>query len=304
MPVKTISIVIVSFNVVELLRECLQSVVDARLDADLDLWVVDNASQDGSVQMVKKDFPFVKLVVNTANVGFAAAANQALAQAKGDFLLLLNPDARLAPDSVPRMIDLLEQRPDVGIVGGAIVNRDGSIDPASRRGLPRPAAMAAKALGLDRLFPNIHFLACYNLRWLPLKQEAEVVAVSGGFMMIRRAVVEAIGLLDERFFLYFEDGDYCVRAAEAGWKVWYNPRARVLHEKHASSRHSPEGARLALYRSYLAYCDKHWPGRPLQRALVRFLVLVHSGFNRCVFHSRSSGATLSDENKGQDSRLR
>jgi len=282
----SVTIVIVSYKVRDLLRQCLESVFAGDDGLELEAWVVDNDSGDGSAEMVRNQFPQVRLIVNADNVGFAAAVNQVLRQASGEFVLLLNPDAELTPGSLAELVGCLERRPEIGIAGGAIVNHDGSVDPASRRGLPRPFAMVAKALGLDTLFPNIHFLACYNLRWLPLEQEAKVVAVSGSFMMIRRAVVQAIGLLDERFFLYFEDGDYCVRAAEAGWKVWYNPRARVLHEKRASSRHNPDGARLALYRSYLAYCDKHWPGSQLRRMLIRFLVLIHSRFDWRVLSPR------------------
>jgi GT2 family glycosyltransferase len=284
----TISVVIVSYKVRNLLRKCLRSVFASETNFLLEVWVVDNDSGDGSAELVQTEFPQVRLIANTENKGFAVAANQALRQARGEFLLLLNPDAELMEHSLAELVDCLERNPDVGVVGGAIVNPDGAIDPASHRGLPLPSAMVAKALGLDRLFPNNRLLAQYNLRWLPLDQEAEVVAVSGSFMVIRQAVVEAIGLLDERFFLYFEDGDYCVRARDAGWKVWYDPRASVRHEKHASSRHSPAQARLALYRSYLAYCDKHWPNWRLKRVFVRLLVYVHSGFDRRVFLPRTT----------------
>ncbi|MGH9862838.1 MAG: glycosyltransferase family 2 protein [Candidatus Acidiferrales bacterium] len=274
-----LSVIIVSYNVREYLRECLQSVFGRTDGLTVEVWVVDNASRDGSTAMVQTEFPQVRLITNRANLGFARAANQVLREAKGDYVLLLNPDARLLDNSLAALVNFLEQKSEVGVVGGAVFNPDCSLDPACHRGLPTPLAMAAKALGLDRLMPSNRTLAQCNMLWLPPDQEAEVISVSGGFLMTRRKVLESIGLLDERFFLYYEDSDFCDRAREAGWKVIFYPEAKVVHHKGASSRNNPRLARLVFCRSYLAYYDKHLARGRLKRWLVHFLVCLYSGFD-------------------------
>ncbi len=280
-----VSVVIVSHNTQDLLETCLEALYENNRDLSLDVWVVDNASADDSVEIVRRRFPNANLVVNSANHGFARAANQALAQAQGDFLALLNPDSRLIGNSLLEMVRFLKESPQVGIVGGAVTNADGTVDPASHRGLLTPFSVFAKAVGLDRLFPRSRTLAQYNMRWLRPTERAEVRSVSGSFLMIRREALEVIGLLDERFFLYAEDHDWCMRAGAAGWKVFFLPQAGTIHRKGASTRQHPEMTRLAFHQSFLEYYKKHWSRLDggLKRWLVYLLVYIHSGFDRRIF---------------------
>ncbi len=294
------AVIIVSYNVRDYLRECLQSVFGSAEGLTVEVWVVDNASRDGSAAMVESEFPPVRLITNPANLGFAQAANQALRQATGDYVLLVNPDARLLDNSLATLVNFLEQKNQVGVVGGAVFNPDGSLDPACHRGWPTPLAMASKALGLDRLFPRNRTLAQCNMLWLPPKQEAEVISVSGSFMVIRRKALEAIGALDERFFLYYEDSDFCDRAREAGWKVVFYPGAKVVHHKGASSKNNPGLARLLFYRSYLSYYDKHLAPQSsgFTRGLVHFLVYLYSGFDSRLKAPAEEFAQLIQDDRG------
>lgn len=295
----TVSVVIVTYKVRDYLRDCLRSVFANLSGLSLEVWVVDNNSRDSTPAMVEKEFPAVRLIVNPTNTGFARAANQALAQARGRFLLLLNPDAALVGDSLSLMVSCLQQHPEVGVVGGAVHFPDGRLDPACHRGLPTPFAMLAKALGLARLFPRNRRLAAYNMLWLDPNQEAQVEAVSGSCLMVRRDMLEKIGLLDERFFLYIEDVDLCVRASAAGWQVLYFPKASITHRKGASSCQVQDLARLALHHSYLAYYHKHWGrSRPaLFRWFTHAMVYVHSGFDRRLLASPADALRFFQETR-------
>jgi GT2 family glycosyltransferase len=283
--VATVSVVIVSYNVREHLRESLQSVYAGKEHQSVEVWVVDNASHDGSSDMVRREFPEVRLIENLQNFGLARAANQAIEQSSGEFIVLLNPDARLVGNGLNAMVAFLKEHPDVGIVGGAVLNPDGTRDLASHRGRMTPFAMVAKAIGLDRLCLRSLVLAQYNMRCLLADEDADVVAVSGSFLTIRRQVIRQIGLMDERFFMYWEDYDWCLRAGAAGWGVCYCPRAQVMHEKGASSRQDPSKARLFFYQSYLVLYEKQWAKADflLKRWLVSFLVFAHSGFDTRLF---------------------
>ncbi|OGE91077.1 MAG: hypothetical protein A3A83_01020 [Candidatus Doudnabacteria bacterium RIFCSPLOWO2_01_FULL_48_57] len=255
-----LSVVIVSFNTKEKLRECLRSVFGSVTKYSFEVLVVDNNSRDGSAGAVAAEFPNMKLIRNSDNVGYSKANNQALRLAQGSFFLLLNSDVEVAPDSFDKMISYMDNEKAVGIVGCRVIKSDGSFDKAARRSFPDLANSLRHFLGLS---------SDYNLD-LPEDKIAEVDSVMGAFLMIRREVVDKIGLLDEAFFMYGEDLDWCFRAKQAGYKVVYNPATTVVHHKGSSSRKLPKKALYEFHRAMFIFYDKHYA--PLHGPIVNYLV--------------------------------
>lgn len=253
----TLSVIIVSYNVADLLRGCLRSVFASR-DVDQEVWVVDNCSSDGSAAMVAREYPQARLLESPRNGGYAYANNLALCQAQGDYLLLLNPDTVLPPDALVEMVAFMQKRPDVGMAGPKLVREDGSLDLACRRSFPSPAVSLYRMIGLSKRFPRSRRFGRYNLTYLDPDQEAEVDSVVGAFMMVRRQAVGQVGLLDEAFFLYGEDLDWAMRVKKAGWKIVYNPRVVVLHRKAGSSTGDIRRATTEFYRSMVIFYKKHY----------------------------------------------
>ncbi len=266
----TVSVIIVSYNVVDLLRGCLRSVYASR-GIEQEVWVVDNCSSDGSAAVVAWEYPQAYLLESPKNGGYAYANNLALARAQGDYLLLLNPDTVLPPDALAEMVEFMERRPEVGMAGPKLVREDGSLDLACRRSFPSPAVSFYRMVGLSQRFPRSPRLGRYNLTYLDPDQEAEVDSVVGAFMMVRRQALEQVGLLDESFFLYGEDLDWAIRIKRAGWKVMYNPRVVVLHRKASSSSGDIRRATAEFYRSMLIFYKKHYA--PQTIAPVNWLIM-------------------------------
>lgn len=271
------SIVVVSYNSEKFLRESLRSIFEQTAGVSYEIWVVDNASRDRTLELVRSQFPQVHLIANDENLGFSRACNQAIVHSTGEYILLLNPDTVILDNAIGRLIACMEARPDVGMAGGMVLNSDGTLQAACRRGMPTPWAMLCKATGLDRMFPWSRSMAQYNLRWLPWDQETDVVSISGSFQMARRSVIERIGLLDEAIFMYGEDIDWCLRTREAGWRVVYFPGARIIHYKGRSSKKEIARARSEFYRSYLYLYEKWFAkkGNFLGRWLVSTMVATH-----------------------------
>ncbi len=262
-----LAVIIVNYNTSALLRDCLRSVF-ASSGLKLAVCVVDNASSDDSVAMVRDQFPQVHLIANRENVGYPAANNQGLrwfgfgpsAEARDDvspFALLLNPDTVLPPDALARMLAFMAAHPTAGVVGPKLVRLDGSLDKACRRSFPTPATSLFHLLKLDRLFPHSPRFARYDLSYLDPNVTTRVDAVVGAFMLVRREAIQAAGLLDEAFFMYGEDLDWAKRITDAGWEVWYYPEVTVLHIKEAASRHSYR-ARVEFYRALNIFYEKHY----------------------------------------------
>jgi len=224
-----LSIIIVSWNTVDLLRACLKSIKEevGRLkEIVVEVVVVDNASTDGSSEMVKKDFPRVKLIQNEKNLGFATAVNQGLRQTQGEARLLLNSDTRLTKGSLGKLLEF-EKEVGPAIIGARLINPDSSVQPSVFHLPSIKRAVLEYWLGKKGYFS----------KYAPAGSESqEVEAVSGGAMLISWKIIEKIGLLDERYFMYFEDLDYCRRARKAGFKVYYLPTAEIIHEHGASGR--------------------------------------------------------------------
>lgn len=271
-----LSVVIVNFNTGQLLGECLASVRCFAGDVDLEVLVVDNASTDGSMGVLR-EHPEVQGLRNEANVGFARAVNQALAVAKGRFVLLLNPDTRIESPVFRQLLAFAEAHPGAGIVGPRLVNPDGTLQTSAYR-FPTLVQAAGTILGLKRLVP-MNWLRARAGRWLGRwfgqldahRTPRQVDLVTGACMLVRRQVLDAIGGLDPRFFLYFEEKDYCLRARRAGFGTYFDPSAEVVHVIGGSSRSDPRITVVERCRSMRQYHDKH--GSPATRLVLRGLFL-------------------------------
>jgi N-acetylglucosaminyl-diphospho-decaprenol L-rhamnosyltransferase len=278
-----LAIIIVNFNTRDFLRNCLTSIYNSRGGFTFEVCVVDNASSDGSVDMVLDEFSQAQLIQSPVNGGFAYANNLGLraygfdkvaesAQIASDsslflvpknlsdtpsFVLLLNPDTVLPPEGLAMMLEFMDKHPDAGVAGPKLVLEDGSLDLACRRSFPTPQVALYRMVGLSKLFPrHVHF-GRYNLTYLNPDQVAEVDSVVGAFMLVRCEAIQQVGLLDEDFFMYGEDLDWSYRITQAGWKVYYNPAVTVLHVKRAASRHSSRAAR-EFYRAMRIFYAKHY----------------------------------------------
>jgi GT2 family glycosyltransferase len=263
-----LGIVIVNYNVRDLLRESLASLFEGGEDLTMEVCVVDNASQDGSADMVASEYPQVRLI-RTENRGYAVGNNLGLktlgfTSDKGDgstqprYALLLNPDTVMPPSALANMVTFMEEHPEAGVAGPRLVRQDGSLDKACRRSFPTPEIAAYRMLGLSKLFPRSQRFGRYNVTYLPPDMTSQVDSVVGAFMLIRDQVLAQVGLLDERFFMYAEDLDFCYRAKELGWQVWYNADVTVLHYKGQSSRQRSHFANVQFYRTMRLFHDKHF----------------------------------------------
>jgi GT2 family glycosyltransferase len=265
-----LSIVVVSFNVKELLRDCLTSIDAARGDLSIELFVVDNASDDGSADMVAREFPTAHLIRNADNRGFSTANNQALRLARGRYSLLLNPDTWLPPNALAESVRFMEENPDIGAMGPRLLMGDGRLDLACRRSFPSPEVAFYRLSGLAKLFPNNPRFAAYNLRDHDETEPLDVDSVCGAFMLVRREAIDQVGLLDEAFGMYGEDLDWAYRLKQAGWRVRYQPTITVKHYKGQSSRRRPWRALWWFYDAMHIFYRKHYePNRPrLMNAVV------------------------------------
>ncbi|HEY7752021.1 MAG TPA: glycosyltransferase family 2 protein, partial [Ignavibacteriaceae bacterium] len=216
-----LSIIIVNYNVKEFLQNLLHSIEKASSNISKEIIIVDNASEDGSVELIKQKFSSVNMIENKTNLGFGKANNQALKIAKGEYILLINPDTIVSEDTFHTLLNFFNSNPEAGLAGCKILNPDGTLQLACRRSFPGPWTSFCKVTGLSNLFPNSKIFARYNLTYLDENLTYEVDAISGSFMMMRRDVYEKAGGFDEQFFMYGEDLDLCYRIKEVGYKVFY-----------------------------------------------------------------------------------
>jgi N-acetylglucosaminyl-diphospho-decaprenol L-rhamnosyltransferase len=257
-----LTIVIVNYNVRDLLRDCLRSVLASTGELAYEVVVVDNCSSDGSAEMVAAEFPSVRLLVSTRNDGFAAANNRGIRAARQSrYIMLLNPDTVVSPDGLRGLVDFMDAHPDAGVVGPKLVKADGSLDLACRRSFPNPRVAFYHAFGLDKLFPKSREFARYNLTFLDEDQLSQVDCVVGAAMLVRRTAIEQAGLLDESFFMYGEDLDWAYRIRQHGWAVFYNPEVVIVHYKGQSSRQRSVRSILAFYNAMLIFHRKHYAAR-------------------------------------------
>jgi GT2 family glycosyltransferase len=256
-----LSICIVTYQAKNHLRNCLQSIMDNPPDARFECIVVDNHSDDGSVEMLKAEYPQVTVIENSQNLGFTRPMNQALQHSSGEYLLQLNPDTIIHPQALSRLIDFMEKHPEVGICSPKILNDDGTLQKPCRRGESRPLAVIAYFTGVGRLFPKNHRLNEYLMSYMDENSTHPVAGVAGSCMLLRRELIAQIGYLDERFFAYQEDADYCFRARQAGWQVYYFPEAQVTHFGGlGGSRVHPYRSIFEWHKSYFMYYRKNLAG--------------------------------------------
>lgn len=248
---------IVTYRARDLLRDCLRSLYqNTRLS--FEVIVVDNGSGDGVIEMLRQEFPEVRVVENRENAGYTRPMNQALRLGRGRYLLQLNPDTLILPEAIDRMVAFMEQHPEAGICGPKVLNRDLTLQKPCRRGEPRPWAVLTYFLGLSALFPRSRLFNQYLLTYLDEDEINSVDGVAGSCMLARRALVEQIGYLDERYFAYQEDADFCFRARQAGWKVYYMPEAQIIHfGSLGGSRVQPYRSIYEWHRSYFIYYRQH-----------------------------------------------
>jgi len=268
-----VSIVIVNWKTPELLDVLLESIKrEDRGHEGFELIVVDNDSQDGSVEMIKTKHPHVKLVENSDNLGFSKACNQVIPGARGKYVLLLNPDTEVMTDAVTRMAEYLDKNPDCGAIGPKVLNTDGTLQLACRRSFPSVKASFFRLTYLSHLFPKSKLFAEYNLTHADPDQMLEVDALSGSCMMVRKDVIDKIGLLDEDIFMFGEDIDWCWRIKEDGYRVMYFPDSVIYHVHGASSRLRPVGATINLHKGMQVFYKKHLA----KKYWVPFNILVYA----------------------------
>ena len=264
-----LSIIIVNYNVKEFLQNLLHSAEKASSRISKEIIVIDNASDDGSVDIIKQKFPTVKLIENKNNIGFGSANNQGLKIAQGKYILFINPDCIVSENTFDKMISFFNEHPDCGLAGCKILNSDGSLQLACRRSFPGPWTSFTKVTGLSNLFPGSRIFARYNLTYLDENRTHEVDAVSGSFMMIKRDAYEKVGGFDDQFFMYGEDLDLCYRVQKAGFKVYYVPDTQIIHYKGESTKRSNLDETKLFYDAMHKFVKKHLSSFPIVELILR-----------------------------------
>ena len=243
-----LSIVIVNYNVRPYLEQCLQSVQKALEGIEGEVFVVDNHSSDDSVEVVRNSYPWVHLIVNDENMGFARANNLAIRQSEGEYVLLLNPDTVVESDTLRQVLQFMSDHPQAGGAGVMMHNADGTLAPESRRAVPTPWVACLKMLGITRRYYMSH---------LPWDKPARIEVISGAFCFLRRKALDQVGLLDEDFFMYGEDIDLSYRLLKGGWENWYVP-ASIIHYKGRSTQKSDFRYVHVFYQAMLIFFRKHY----------------------------------------------
>jgi GT2 family glycosyltransferase len=249
-----LSVIIVNYNVRSYLEQCLRSVEEALRGLDGDIYVVDNLSTDGSVEMVQALFPAVKLMANRENVGFSRANNQAIRASDAEYVVLLNPDTVVGEDVFHKAVAFMDNDPKVGGLGVKMIDGTGRFLPESKRGLPTPGVAFFKITGLARLFPRNRIFGRYHLGHLPENAAAPIEILSGACMFLRQKTLEEVGLLDESFFMYGEDIDLSYRITLGGYTNWYLPEARIIHYKGESTKKSSVNYVFVFYNAMAIFC--------------------------------------------------
>lgn len=269
----SLSVIVVTYNAEAFIADCLRSVKSQRTGATQRIVVVDNASGDATAARVREVAPEALFIPSAMNAGFAAANNTGIRRCDAGDVLLLNPDTRMHPGSLEALAGYLDDHPSTGIAGPKLLNADGSLQ---RTGIAFPSIwnLCADLFGLDRLFPHSRFFGRHRRLYLNPEEPAEVDFLQGSCLLMRRSVLDAVGLLDEQFFMYFEETDLCRRVRDAGWTVAYVPGAVVTHLG-GSGASLYSGARLRdFHRSFLIYLRKH--ETPFRRSVMRLLLLLRA----------------------------
>ncbi len=254
-----VSVIIVNWNTEAYLERCLSALYQTEEGTVKDVWVVDNASSDGSVGMVKVKFPQVNLIENSANVGFAKANNQGIQASASELVLLLNSDAFVEEGCLQNLVEVMTKFPDTGVVGAQLLYEDHSLQ-RSCYAFPTLATELWQTLWLDRMFPRNKVFGKFLMTHWAMDNFREVDVVMGAVMLLRRSAIDQVGMLDETFFMYSEEVDLCYRLAQAGWKTRYAPQARAIHLWGGSSKKVKTETLLRLYHSRVQLFRKHYGG--------------------------------------------
>ncbi|MHA0856166.1 glycosyltransferase family 2 protein [Paenibacillus sp. CMAA1364] len=256
-----LSILILNYNTCKLTMDCLQSVFASHTSYQYEVIVIDNHSTDSSVETITKEYPQATLIANDDNVGFARGNNQGMDIAIGRYVLLLNSDTIIQTDTLQTMISFMDENSTVGASGCKVILPNGNLDKACRRGFPTPSASFYYAFGISRLFPDHKRFNQYQLGHLDPNQEYPVDCLVGAFMMLRRETIAQVGGLDETFFMYGEDVDWCYRIKQAGWEIYYYPRTTIVHLKGGSARRRPTRIIYEFHRAMFIFHQKHYKER-------------------------------------------
>lgn len=257
---KKLSVIIVNYNVCYFLEQALLSVRKAIQHLDAEVFVVDNNSVDGSVEMVKNRFPEVKLIANKENTGFSKANNQAIKLAAGQYILLLNPDTVVEEDTFVKCCRFMDEHPDAGGLGVKMLDGKGEFLPESKRGLPTPWVAFYKIFGFSKIFPKSKKFGRYHLGFLDKDKIHEIEVLSGAFMLMRKTALDKVGLLDEDYFMYGEDIDLSYRITQGGYKNYYFPETRIIHYKGESTKRTSVNYVFVFYRAMIIFAKKHFSG--------------------------------------------
>ena len=276
-----LTVIIVNYNVQHFLEQCLLSVRKAMQHINGEIYVVDNNSVDGSVEMLKDKFPEVLLIENKKNTGFSFANNQAIKLAKGDYVLLLNPDTVVEEDTFEKVIAFMDQHPQAGGLGVKMLDGKGNFLPESKRGLPTPSVAFFKIFGLSKLFPKSKLFGKYHLGYLDKDQTHEVEILSGAFMLMRKSALDKVGVLDETFFMYGEDIDLSYRLILGGYKNYYFPETRIIHYKGESTKKSSVNYVFVFYKAMVIFAEKHFSqnNAKLFSFLINFAIYLRAGIS-------------------------
>jgi GT2 family glycosyltransferase len=262
-----LSVIILNWNAKEWLERCIGSVLAQETGGrEFEVWLVDNASTDGSAEFASERFPGIRIERIPQNLGFAAGNNAAIPRAAGKNVLLLNPDTETHAGALGALLDFLEAHPKCGVVGPKLLNADGSLQYSCRR-YPSLEAGLFRNTPLGKLFPQNKATRDYLMKDVSHDEPMQVDWVSGAAMLVRREVFDQIGLLDEAFFMYVEDVDFCRRAHDAGWEVWYEPNAVITHAIAASSDKNPLPMIATFHKSLYRYFRKHHIGKDYPKAI-------------------------------------
>lgn len=253
-----LSIIIVNYNVKHFVEQCLHSVFNASKNLNIEVFVVDNNSVDGSVPFIKQKFPQVKLIENKTNTGFSVANNQAIKLSTGKYVLLLNPDTVVQEDTFEKVVTFMNEHPEAGGLGIKMFDGKGKFLPESKRGLPTPAVAFYKIFGLAKLFPNSKKFGQYHLTYLDKDKTHQIDVLSGAFMLMRKETLDKVGLLDETFFMYGEDIDLSYRITLGGYKNYYFADSSIIHYKGESTKKSSVNYVIVFYKAMAIFAQKHF----------------------------------------------
>ena len=249
-----------NYNVKHFLNQCLKSVYQSIRSIDAEVWVVDNNSVDGSVEMVQSLFPGVHVIANKENVGFSVANNQAIKKSTAEYILLLNPDTIVPENCFVKLLTFADSRPDLGGCGVHMLDGQGTYLPESKRGLPTPEVALYKMIGLNKVFPKSKKFGKYHLGYLDKNKNHEIDILCGAFMLMRKKALDQVGLLDETFFMYGEDIDLSYRITQGGWKNYYFSDIQIIHYKGESTKKLSTNYVRVFYKAMVIFAEKHYSG--------------------------------------------